>query len=675
VCCRCGALVCRVHDQVADLVTLRKTLRSLWRRSTATSGPTVGEIAGARFAGVDAGSGRDAAHERRSATPGADEEDIANVRSSEPNPLSLEAIPVAVDGDQSQSIRDRHFCSKCVPIGTSLDPVFLISLAVVCIGAMILPANTVVGLALIGLSVFRILGRLWIGWRRRRSTAPTLELFLDPRIVKVDIVETLTGRCELSADRIDTSEVQDVTGHIEVEAMWTRANNAVAQKRMRQIGPAAQDLRVTAGTLVLAGEGQLTLRPSDEVAVTHPSAIQLRPRLADHDVLFTPSGRGDPRWKFTIPYDPTPPAGDWRMPLWLTPSFAPDSDRRALELRVQWRSRESDDEIGHDQELLAKELTSIVIWVPSDWGEVTRVETANAEQCTVGGIDENRMIRQIEWHKPNVSATSRGICRIAVAFDQRIDVDSRITGNMLMKFDRTLSGAIGADIYASGGARRRQEFRSVTRTDLRMTFDISLVAVRYQAMLSVPERGDDTADQTEYQGVAPDHNTVGKLVEQLSNDRYYVKSVVENPPRSGSTAPIVNRVWDISGRRYHGLHPTDFRLVLTGEEPESEATGGGSTRARLSVKGAYASDKTERRIRQEYERLRERIDTILSQLKIVDEHPSRYADDSARTPAATLTNILYSVQEMLADSKREGTIPPAVADGIIDHISNELGDR
>ena len=59
----------------------------------------------------------------------------------------------------------------------------------------------------------------------------------------------------------------------------------------------------------------------------------------------------------------------------------------------------------------------------------------------------------------------------------------------------------------------------------------------------------------------------------------------------------MNRVWDITGRRYRGLHPTDFRILLTGEEPETGSESKASTRVRLTVKGAYTSKEMEQRIK------------------------------------------------------------------------------
>jgi hypothetical protein len=53
----------------------------------------------------------------------------------------------------------------------------------------------------------------------------------------------------------------------------------------------------------------------------------------------------------------------------------------------------------------------------------------------------------------------------------------------------------------------------------------------------------------------------------LSDQGYYVKTVVENPRRP---AQARRRVWDISGRRYNGVHPISFHIGLTGDEIEGQ---------------------------------------------------------------------------------------------------------
>ena len=47
-----------------------------------------------------------------------------------------------------------------------------------------------------------------------------------------------------------------------------------------------------------------------------------------------------------------------------------------------------------------------------------------------------------------------------------------------------------------------------------------------------------------------------------------MQRVIENPPATNkATAMVLNRFWEISGRKYaNGLFPIDFRIMMTGKE-------------------------------------------------------------------------------------------------------------
>jgi hypothetical protein len=87
------------------------------------------------------------------------------------------------------------------------------------------------------------------------------------------------------------------------------------------------------------------------------------------------------------------------------------------------------------------------------------------------------------------------------------------------------------------------------------------------------------------------------------SENYYVKRVIEHPPRSGGRADHVQRYWDIAGRRYDGVYPIEFHMVLTGEEIHR---GGirpvaGTTKITIVVQGAYSNDGMKKRIKDEWD--------------------------------------------------------------------------
>lgn len=101
-------------------------------------------------------------------------------------------------------------------------------------------------------------------------------------------------------------------------------------------------------------------------------------------------------------------------------------------------------------------------------------------------------------------------------------------------------------------------------------------------MTDVP---DPAVRKRSFEKVIPDSRTVAGVTAELSAGDYYVKRVVENPPTPDRTAAAINRYWDISGRKYDGLYPIDFHIVLSGQEIHDGGTVvSGHTDVAISVR-------------------------------------------------------------------------------------------
>jgi hypothetical protein len=145
-------------------------------------------------------------------------------------------------------------------------------------------------------------------------------------------------------------------------------------------------------------------------------------------------------------------------------------------------------------------------------------------------------------------------------------------------------------MHHSAGGKQRRAPKPVIELQVTIDFELSLGSVRYQDIRVAPDR--DQLKANAYPGVIPDFDTVLELTNRLSAQGCYIKRVVENPPRGSWRTNLVNRYWDIAGRRYRGIFPIDFRITLTGEE---EYDGdlrpkAGSTNAQLAVQGTYANE-------------------------------------------------------------------------------------
>jgi hypothetical protein len=690
LCCRCHRFLCGRHDGVADLSRLRGFLHPFRRwpespvgagrddpnsnsNSSKNSGVGVGD-GGDSGRGGDGDKGGKGGDGRKGGDGGKDEGQT--VPASNPDPGA------------PKRISERHFCRDCMPLGRPHDPEMIAATVVVLLGVLVSVWSPVAGGVLIAVGVVRIALRVVAGERRRRAGRrhPTA-LFLDPRVTELALLETMSGHAYLDPDyryrREETCQgtrvKTEVHGVINTKAVWARAHTVrVAQHRLRYRIPESHGLQISSGALVVRGPARLTLRPPREVGrLTHPTAVLLEPATGDHPVLRSPDGRGDPRWTFAIEYDVTPPERGWTMPVWLTPAISPGSDRRALDLDVQWRTREPGvDTVAAESVLESKKIESLRIYVPATWGEVQSY--SRAERVIVSVPSDGW--RSIEWQEPKIERSSLGLCHLSVAFERRIDPSDSVTGELDMRFHGTLSGAKLVQVHAAGGARRRDGARCTASTRVKLGFDLSLAKVRYQDVRAVPDPvrdGEKTRPERKtFDDIVPDHHTVAQLTDILSREGYYVKRVVENPAQPGRNAAVLNRSWDIAGRRYNGLHPIDFHLVISGEEVQ-DGPATPTTTVRLTVRGTYATSEMEDQIVHEQELLWKRIvSTLESGNDRVAGGEPREADepvDAASAELARLRNVALTLRTRLEAAQRTGDMTSRLAAEVVSQIDEEFG--
>lgn len=640
VCCRCHRLLCAKHDGVANPIDVRRLLHRRWRRAELP--PIQVEPDAVAYA------------------------DIAATPDPEPGP------PV-------ERLSERHFCRDCMPPDRLYDAEMMAASITLGLGVITVFWSLVAGGVLTAIGGLRIVRRLLMARRQRsadRDKPP--DLHLDPRVRKLMVVETLSGTAHLDAPYNYRAKITDVRGRIRVDAVWGRAHwSRLSAHRRRYRIPEEDELSFSAGSLVVRGPADLVLRPVDAEWVQNLTTVVLRPSTAEHAALSPPGGQGDPRWPFEVDYEITEPEDGWTVPVWLTPTIVPESDRRALDLEVQWRACGPDDD-----GLEIKALELLRISVPAVWGEVEDITAA--ETVTISAPSDGR--RCIEWKKPPVERTSRGRGRLSILFDGQIDFEDQadaaahVTGRLKARFSGAVSGAENVDLYSAGGVRRRDWARTKPTTLVELDFDLSLAAVRYQDVRSVPDRArpEDSMKPEEepFEGVVPDHHTVALLTNNLSDEGYYVKRVVENPPQPGAKAGVLNRFWDIAGRMYDGVYPIDFHLVLTGEEVHDGPSLTGTTTARLTVRGTYATTEMEEKVVREWSQLWERIRTSLSSAAPGPHGASRLGDvriDASSAELSRLRNVAVSLRARLDAAVDDGDVSPGLAADLINRIEDEFG--
>jgi hypothetical protein len=352
--------------------------------------------------------------------------------------------------------------------------------------------------------------------------------------------------------------------------------------------------------------------------------------------------------------------------VWVTPSLTPDSDRRALDLRVQWCTTNHITDPDDGPPLTAKELTSVVLNVPGAWGAVQHATLEDVEQTVVGQNPDGT--KRVEWKKAEITKTARGSCELSVSFARPVDASATVTGEVEIAFSEAISGITGVQMHAPGGERRRDGVRPKIKTKVRVHFELSLSDIRYQESRTVPDAAVDSSATTEsrtFPGTRPDQHLVVGLVGQLSEQRHLVKSVVEHQPRPGRGVGLQYRVWDVTGRRYRGVHPIDFRVTVAGDEAEAGATAQSSTSIRLIVRSVHASEEMEAEILKAYEEIWARIGTAVEAADTGADgnKPRRQFEPIAKigAHAAHLQGTLLSIESLLGEAEREGRISTELA--------------
>jgi hypothetical protein len=513
---------------------------------------------------------------------------------------------------------------------------------------------------------------VWIRYADRRRDQAALRdrpsLPVIPSIDSVEVREVLRGELVLDADGTYRTSVTPVDGHIKVEATFGRPDQDRLRQYCRKFRMTSRaDVPFSAGYLVLCGRAGLefTDRVGGGLVVPLAGMVGTQPFLASED------GPVSAKWQVRLGHRVTGVPGRSEIPLWLTPALMPESDQRTLLLDLQWLGNWPSAESSLD----ADRVERLTLHVPAAWGNVEYVEGA-----TVGSrVDPDSGRRLIEWKQVSLNQDERRLT-LAVHFEERISLTDVIKGSLVVSFRGALSGLEGVDLFEPLGGRRRGGKFTDVKTEVTADVELSLNGVRYQDVRVVPDpRKDDPVripETHEFPGVIPDHETLIALTDAMSGDGYYVKRVIENPPRDRGRADLVNRAWDVAGRRYFGVYPVDFHLVLTGEEVYGSdiRAEAGNTKVRLYVKGAFASKEMEDEIESVWYGLQGIISETLQQQCKPGRSPGEHGS-GARHPASDVRiQELERRREKFEDALLDRRISEEACRNFIARIDREIAE-
>jgi len=519
-----------------------------------------------------------------------------------------------------------------------LWPVMWAGIGLAVAGVIVTLAALLIGLALLLCGAALAAGGYLISQRRAeaaRAARPPLPLI--PDLAPVSVLETLHGTICLSSNGEYTSEVSTVEGHIGVDMEFTDPGPQLRSYRDRNRLAGDEDIEFAAGYALIsepdgvraAGDDRAFVLRSGPGATALPTGTGIAfGGQVSGNPLFSADDGQPAEWAVGARYELLADHKPDVVPLWLVPSLMPDSNRRTLELDLQWvtvrNQRSGSGSPGRTLDLRRFEL--IELNVPAAWGNVASCSEGAMIGPPVRLPESGEYVRTIKWKRPKKEqgqqrqrkeqGQQRQSMTLAIRFENEIKLYTegedgpekyhRLTGRIQASFSDTFSGIDGIALYrplgdpwqkrqghgsnTGTGAGTRTGSQADIKSEAMVDFDLCLRFIRYQDVWVVPDSAADTAraEAVSYP-VVPDYETVNALTSELSQSGYYVKRVIENPPRGGRRANLVNRYWDIAGYFYNRVFPIDFHITVTGEE---EYQGGirayaGSTAVQTTVQGSY----------------------------------------------------------------------------------------
>lgn len=505
---------------------------------------------------------------------------------------------------------------------------------------------------------------------RNRQSLPVV-----PSVDSVKFAERLRGRFVLGDDGSYQTTVTPVTGELEFAMTLGRQDRDRLDLYRRKYRLAQHEpIAFSAGFAVL--EGPVALRFHGLADRT--TVVPLGGHVAEQPFFTEPDNRAAAQWRVRLTHDlRTTPEVDF-IPVWLTPTLVPSSDRRALELDVQWLDLKD-----KERHVVFERIESLRIAVPIGWGNVQGA----AGRPTVGTSRDDRgePVRTIEWTRISAITSKdrdKRRIRLQVQFERQIALTDTISGQIEVTFAGALSGVRAVHIHHPLGNRRGDVTERELSTVVSADFELSLAGVRYQDMRLVPDRqkpNDETRVGKEvFKGIRPNHGMVIGLTNAMADDGYYVKCAVEIPQGVTGAAGVVNRDWEIAGRRYDGVYPVDFRVLLTGEDVDGPRRSG-ATIAEITVQGAHASEAMEARIEREWEQLRALVVSMLQQEVPPEREPVAFVPPLQNShdlprPSVQRRDVLNRRREDAQDALMAGRISEAAYREIVDQLERELRD-
>jgi hypothetical protein len=566
-------------------------------------------------------------------------------------------------------------CGRCAHTLTepmSLAPVLGLVIGGVVVGG----AGLSLGAAVVGLGGLLLLAggvaalmrsQQWQHLKARRPEFPAL-----PQLRSFEVRETLRARQELQADGRSTVAVLEATGRASVLATLTDMDRTrLAKFRRKYRLDEAGNLPVCAG---FVGFDPAVSGPAGDTAGGgFTTLLPLRSTVAELPYLGGNPNPAAAEWRQEVQYAVGLPASGGGAPLRIVPSLVHDRAKRDLQVELSW--------LGHGDAPVptVDEIELLELRYPAGLGLVTCRDGWEADRDPV--IDAQgeawltvRLVRPpVQPAETEAEDLPPGSRRFYFQFENPVPPGQVFRGRAIVLLQGALSGLERAALFTPLGVRRDQVPAEIT-TRFELEFGLSTTPLLYSVLKLMP--GGETAAAAApatpkvatqvFEGVPASPELVIALTAALGRSGFYVKSVTEENPKQQHRGggQLRHRTWDLLGRRYHGVHPTDFHLVLQGEESPAPR------RARLTVslnaQGSHADQDAGHRIGDDWQEVFEVLRATVADLPVVEETaPAAKAApvETARPPVVPAGGLAApapppsAARDRLVKAYVEGVVP------------------
>lgn len=261
-------------------------------------------------------------------------------------------------------------------------------------------------------------------------------------------------------------------------------------------------------------------------------------------------------------------------PVNITANFVARGSRQEIELCLQLRS---------DLQQQLHRVEHLTLMLNPAWGAVQKSKPSiGVAPMRRGASGPETNVHRWRRVRPE---NNKELPNFSIQLEHPLVAEDTLSGSFKLVLRGSLADLQVLGVYDALGYVATTSTAS-NETVINGHFELSVASWGY------PQEASDRAEVWQ-PGAIPDYRLTSALAGLLADQGYYVKQIEENPPTvSRAAAHVHHRAWDIKGRRYLGLQPVDFHLVVTGEEhyEEGDLPAWGNTQVDITAQGTAAND-------------------------------------------------------------------------------------